>query len=199
MKIKYALPIAQMVFACLLVAGVQAQWNAFFHSRHGCDSPGSPPLFEVLLAINAPLVVPRVFWEALPSVFLGGGHYLPFYWSTGIMVTAVGFFWFWVALNVQAWRQRRMVLMFRWRPAQFVTDTLIVVSGLLPGLLGVTEMRDVIRELRLGWLGNLCYVPIWVDEVSAIIVPCALLCWSFVLAFFYGRDLIYCVRSKTPT
>lgn len=198
MKIKYALPAAQMVFACVLVAGIQAQWNAFIHTRHGCDSPGPPPLSDVLIAINAPLAVPRAFWEALPGAFLGGGHYLPFYWSAGIMVAAVGLFWCWVALNVQAWRQHRMVLMFRWRPARFVIDTLIAVSGLLTGLLGATEMSDAARELRLGWLGNRCFLPIWVDEASAIIVPCALLCWSFVLVFFYGRDFIYCARGKTP-
>lgn len=190
-RIKYALAAAQMVLAWTLIRVDNALALAEIAHTHRCDSPGPTPALEVLLRINAPLVLPRALWEALGSALWGEYPYLSYYWSVGMLIVVVGLLWYWVGLNVQAWRQRRAVLMFSWRPARFVADALFVGAGLVCGLATSPVIEFMPRTIQ----GAGCYGPMWMYWLSSIISAFALLGWSFVLVVFYGRDFIHCTRQ----
>jgi len=192
-KTKYALAAAQMALASALVWWDNALQIAQHYGLHLCDSPGPTPVHPVLLSINAPLVVPQAMWEALPRAIWG--TFLPYYWSVGIMIAAVGLFWYWVGMNVQAWRARRTILMCSWRPARFFFDAVLILSGVICGLFGVGTARAVVlywpQELHMG-----CYTPLWSYTLSSSVVALALLCWCLVLVFFYGRDFVLAVGRR---
>jgi len=194
-KLQYVLPSAQMVLA----------WT-FLHWDHtipfsGCDAPGPSPPFEIFFSINAPLALLRPFWEVSPPAIWGGDRYLlsPS-WSDLIAIPAVGLLWYWVVLNHQALRQRGALRTFKWRPARFVLDGLLIVLGIVLGLMGIDYARQLLRSLE--WVmrlihGRGCYGPFWLELLSSITVGCALLGWCFVLLFGYGRDFIHCAH-RTP-
>jgi hypothetical protein len=90
-----------MALAWVLVQWDSALQNAELANVHRCDSPGpGSPVFDVLISINTPIALPRALWD----------RHLSYYWSVAIFVVAVGILWHWVALNVQSWHQRGMVL-----------------------------------------------------------------------------------------
>jgi hypothetical protein len=185
MKLKYALPLVQMFVAWILVRWDNALQLA---AMHRCEVPGpSSPAFGVLISINAPIAFPRAIWD----------QHLPYFWSFGMLVAAVGLFWYWVVLNAHALRQRGMVLMFSWRPARLVMDTVLFASGIMIGLWGASGTSDAMRYLALDMHGRGCYGPNLWFQLASIIVACILLSWSFVLVFFFGRDFIHCARGTT--
>lgn len=185
MKSKYALAAAQMVLAGVLLLWDNALQIGQHYGSRLCDAPGPTPVHPVLLSINAPLAVPQAVWN----------RYLPSYWSMAIMIAAVGLFWYWVGMNVQAWRTRRMILMCSWRPARFFLDAVLILSGLICGLFGVGNARAIVRywpqELHMG-----CYTPLWSYTLSSSVVACVVLCWCFVLVFFYARDFVLAVGRR---
>jgi hypothetical protein len=152
--------------------------------------PGPTPAFTVLISINAPLALPRSIWD----------RYLSSYkWSFAILVVAVGLFWYWIRLNAEVWRQQKQVLMFSWRPARSVIDTLLVASGIAFGLLGASGMRDAVRYAHLEMQGTGCFGPYpWFSLVPNVIIACCHLGWAFTLVFFFGRDLIASARPDSP-
>jgi len=187
-----------MAVAWLLLLGDNALNNDAFHSLHLCDMPGpSSPLFAVLLAINAPLAVPRALWEAISFALWGSRTHLPYWWSVAVLVAAVGLIWYWAALNLQALRKRGTVLMFSWRPVRFSTDTLLIAVGLVFGLFGASSARGFTSDLQSDLRGLSCYGPVWLYALSDAIMASALFVWSFALVLFFGRDFIHCVRGRT--
>ena len=195
-KLRYVLPMAQMALA----------WTFLYWDRTipfaGCDAPEPSPPFEIFFAINAPLALLRPFWKVLPPAIWGGDRYLlsPSL-SDLIAIPAVGLLWYWVALNHRALRQHGAVLMFKWRPARFVLDGLLIVLGIVLGLKGIDYARQLVRSL--GWVmplihGRGCYGPFWLELLSSVAVGGALLGWCFVFLFAYGRDFIHCAR-RTAT
>ena len=190
MNVKYALAAAQMTLACALERWDTALWAVAWRR---CDMPGPTPAFRMLMAINAPLAVPRMAWRAVAYTIWDVWLY---YSDMGILAAAVGLFWYWVGMNVQAWHTRRMILKFSWRPVRFLLDVLLILSGLFCGLAGFVTARDVVRY----WPGELheltCWVPTWINTWSSGMVALALLSGSLVLVFFYGRDFVLAVRSK---
>jgi len=185
MRIKYALPIAQMILTSLLM-----RWDSALQiaSWRTCDMPGPTPAVTVLISINAPLALPFAIWN----------RYLSYNWSFAILIVAVGLFWYWIGLNAEAWRHRKKVLMFSWRPAQSVTDTLLVASGIVFGLLGASRMLDAMHYAHFQMQGRGCFGPNpWFTLVPDVIIACCLLGWAFTLVFFFGRDLMRSARRHS--
>ena len=83
------------------------------------DMPGTPPSFTLLIAINAPLAIPRAL------VF----RYLPGRWDDITLVVAIGMFWYWVSLNIESWQRNRRVFMFSRIPLRLAADTIAVGIG----------------------------------------------------------------------
>jgi hypothetical protein len=188
-KLRYVLPSAQMVLAWMLLH--QLPFSE-------CDVPEPSPQFEIFFAINAPLALLRPFWTVSPPGIWGGDRYL---WSPSlgalVAIPAVGLLWYLVALNHRALRQRGVLLTFKWRPARFVLDGLLIVLGIMLGLMGILYARQFVRSL--GWVmplihGRGCYGPVWLELLSSVAVGCALLGWCFVLLLIYGRDFTHCAH-----
>jgi hypothetical protein len=61
-RLKHALPLAQMALALALMVWSQ-QWTKATWGIQ--DMPGPSPGFSLLIAINAPVALPRAFWFAI--------------------------------------------------------------------------------------------------------------------------------------
>ena len=184
MKIKYALPVAQMMLATTLL------WWDHLLSRvadRACDMAGPTPAFSLLVAINMPVNLLRVVWY----------RHVPYPLEDFILIAAVGLFWYWIARNVASWRQRRTLFSSWWRPVQLLVDLAIVAVGLVCCLYGVGKGYDGLRSFTYG-VG--CFGPnLWFRFLPLILIGCSYLAWSFVLIFFFGRDFIHCALRKTAT
>jgi hypothetical protein len=184
-KLKYTLPLAQMVLAFALL-----WWSNVLDlaARHVCDMPGPSPAFELLTSINAPVALARAFWY----------FHLPYLWDAGTLVVAVGLFWYWVALNIYSWRQRRTVFMFSWVPVRLAGDLLLIAVGVLWGLACVDEVRSIVH-VAPAWSGTGCFGPlVWSMWLPSIVVAGLHLAWSLVLTLFFGGDFFRCVLRKSP-
>jgi hypothetical protein len=134
------------------------------------DMPGPFSGFTLLMSINAPVALVRSFLY----------RYRPGYWDEVILITEIGLFWYWIALNILRWRERKSVVMFTWRPLRIAGDLLIIAGGVF-----------------LGWFSShivdeLSFRP-WQEAVPSLIF---ISIWSFSLIFFFGRDLIHCVFQR---
>jgi hypothetical protein len=165
-KLKYVLPLAQMALAVVLLRLSYLWMRTITHS----DSPGPDPAFSLLLSINAPAALARTLWS----------HRLPYLWDNVTFVAAIGMFWYWIALNIQSWRERRRtLLLFAWTPLRIGADLLVIAGGVCL----VWLCLDAMSGPHVPWL--------W-------FVPTSILIWSVGPMFFFGRDLIHCVRRKSP-
>jgi hypothetical protein len=177
MKIRYALPLVQMLLAATLL------WWDHLLSRVGdraCDMAGPTPAFSLLIAINMPVSLPRMAWY----------RHVPYPLEDFILIAAVGLFWYWVALNIPSWR--RTGFSSWWRPVQLVVDLAIVALGVVSGLYGVGKEYDGSRSFTYG-VG--CFGPnLWFRFLPLILIGCFYLAWSLVLIFFFGRDFIHALR-----
>jgi len=126
-KLKHFLPLAQMILAVVLIWQSQVWLLESF--RHGSDMPGPGPYFTLLFAINAPVFYPRVLWV----------RHISGYCDNIILVAMIGLLWYWVALNVIAWRTRRAVQMFSWPPLRLGCDAVLTFYGLLFGVVCVWD------------------------------------------------------------
>ena len=193
-KIKYVLPLAQMTLAVALIW--QSQVWLMERQHHGSDMPGPAPHFTLLFAINAPVFYPRVLW--FPVVY----HlrpYVAYYLDMTILVTMIGLLWFWVALNIIAWRARRAVQMFSWAPLRLGCDAILTFYGLW---FGVVCVWDTVAP-RIGLYGpyglrNLDLDWRWQPSLMAA-VTVLLLAWCVGLTYFFGRDFVHCILRKRPT
>lgn len=174
MRLRYALPGAQMILAACLLRWSDWWFNKF--SRF--DDMPSPPLpFKLCMSINAPAGPLRNMWA----------HYVPDSADRPLLIFTVGLLWYLVALNIESWRRSRVVLAFSWIPLRLMADLLLVMLGLLFGGWFAVEGR------RYG-------LPLWSVSswlwIPALLIP--LLAWSLALIFFFGRDFIHCVRGRKP-
>jgi|HubBroStandDraft_4_1064222.scaffolds.fasta_scaffold21481_5 hypothetical protein len=156
-----------------------------------CDMPGPTPASYLLHALNAPLA--HEVWS-YPL------YQLPI-WDNGVLaddvvlILAVGLLWYWVARNIQSWRQRRAVLMFAWRPARFSLDVFLVMYGALFGLIGLSRGHEAIRYAPYLVRAGTCFGPgPWVNLLPSIATAGFYLAWAVVLIFFFGRDFIHATR-----
>ena len=184
-KLKYALPLAQMVLAFALL-----WWSNTLDlaAKPNCDMPGPSPTFEILTSINAPVALARAFWYS----------HLPYLWDAGTLIVAVGLFWYWVALNIHSWRQRRTPFLFAWRPLRFAGNLLLIAVGVLWGISCVDEVRSIVHVAPV-WSGTGCFGPlVWSMWLPSIVVAGLHLAWSLVLTLFFGRDVFHCLLRKSP-
>jgi hypothetical protein len=170
-KLRYVLPAAQMALTVGLLWWTHLWWKTV---RGLYDMPGTAPAFKVCISVNAPIALIRAVWFRYVSTF---GDSLA-------LVLSVGALWYWVGLNVEAWRRERSVLMFRWAPLRLGGDALLIVMGAFWGFTFVAEAR-YFRPRPWDWSAWL-----W---ASGILVP--LLIWSVVLVFFFGRDFVSCLSA----
>lgn len=132
------------------------------------DMPGTPPSFALLMAINAPLLMPR----ALLSRYLEG------WWDPITLVAAIGMFWYWVSLNIESWQRTRRVCTFSWKPLRLASDTIAIGIGTLLAFVLSRTRADSLPSTDWRWS-----------------VPCLILLvvWSAALILLFGRDFAECL------
>ena len=172
-RLRYVLPAAQMLLAMVLYwrSDVWVKWAMRLY-----DMPGPAPAFTLLTAVNVPLALPRAFLDRYLALTEA--------WGRVAFVGAIGLLWYWAALNVDSWRQRRTVVTFSWIPLRLATDLLLIATGALWGCIGVQRAIWHL-DLYRGW-------PLFVTLETLYIA------WSAVLVFFFGRDLLKCLFGKKP-
>jgi hypothetical protein len=183
-RLKYALPSAQMVLSAVLLFWSH-HWRSIFEPIN--DMPGPAPAFTLLWSINAP-----ISW--LVMFTYGLSHQV---FANALAVALIGAFWYWIALNVESWQQRKILCLFRSLPLRFAADLLLIALG---ARLGWSAMLGV--GARFGW--SVASSAMW-DPQSNIIrqlpwawfIPAALcvLVWSSMVMFMVGNDLVRRVLS----
>jgi hypothetical protein len=172
LKLKYVLPLVQTLVAVALLVWTYRWERALMRVQ---DMPGTPPSFSLLIAINAPLAMPR----ALVSL------YLPGWWDYITLIAVIGLLWYWVALNIDSWRHRRTIFTFSWLPLRLAVDAVAVGIG---GVLTLVSWQSIFHGyLRFSW-GR------WVWFVTCMGL---FLAWAAVLIFCFGRDLLHCILRRT--
>lgn len=166
MRFKYALPLAQMVLAVGLL------WWSYRWDRWAMrimDMPGPAPAFTLLVFINAPVALARMFWFH---------HGLEGLWSDALFVGLIGLLWYWIALNIVSWRARRTLVLFTWTPLRIAVD--LVLIGVCACFLWYSRTVNV-AGLPWRWFAPLVIFLIF---------------WSFASVFILCRDLVLCFRHK---
>jgi len=170
-RLRYVLPVAQMLLAVFLYWRSDV-WDKWAMRRY--DMPGPSPAFTFLIAVNVPLAPFRAF------LF----RYLPVLWDRVFFIATVGLLWYWVALNVESWRRDRKVRVFQCLPLRLIVDTFLAALGVFLGCILVVQGRQIHMNLQFS------------SPLLAPSVLGGLLAWSLTLIFFFGRDLIQCVRER---
>lgn len=171
-KLRYVLPLLQMLLAVALLVWTDRWERALMRIQ---DMPDTPPSFTLLIAINAPLSVPR-------ALVL---RYLHCWWEDITLVVAIGMFWYWVSLNIESLHQSRRVFTFSWIPMRLALDMIAVGIGAIEAMSAFELWRDLWDGpvSLTGWL--------WLG-------PCLLLfvLWCSVLILLFGRDFAHCLRPQ---
>jgi hypothetical protein len=161
LKLKYAIPLAQVALAVGLLT-----WSYLWYGAQARnDMPGTAPAFTFLVSINAPVALLRAFLY----------RHLPGYWDDVTFILAIGLFWYWIALNILRWRERRSLVIFAWPPLRLFVDFLMIADG---AFLGWFYILHGFGFLTWWWF-----------------VPCSAFYWAWCLALivFFSRDFISCV------
>ncbi len=166
LKLKHALPLVQTFVAVSLLVWTD-RWERALMRIY--DMPGNPPSFTLLIAINAPLATPRAL------VF----PHLPGLWREISFVLAISGLWYWVALNIEFWQQRRRILMFSWTPLRLLGDIIGVAIGLMCALV---PSHDFVQWLRYGFPPVLSLTG-WLWFVPCTCLPILWFARDFVTAF----------------
>lgn len=58
-------------------------------------------------------------------------RYLYGLWDRVTLTVAIGLFWYWVAMNIVSWRERRVAYLFSRRPLRILADSVIIGIGVL--------------------------------------------------------------------
>ena len=161
-KLKYVLPLAQMALAVWLIHQAQLWYVA--HRRS--DAPGPAPADTLLASINAPVQLAGTLWRDLEWP-----------WDAVILIAAIGVFWYWVAVNIESWRERRAPFLFAWRPLRIAADLFLIAAG-----------------ASLMWFGSLTgtFHHIYIN----LVIQWSWLIWSLAFLVIFGRDLIHCLFRK---
>jgi hypothetical protein len=169
-KLRFVLPAVQMALAVGLICWSNHRLRAAIRLGHWADPS---PAFTLCVSINAPIALPRALLFRHVSAF---SDYV-------VLVVAVGMLWYWVALNIESLRREGKVLMFRWVPLRLACDLTLIAMAAFVAIAWVPEARPSVTLWPWPW---------------KLSVVGSLLAWSFGLIFFFGRDLILCVRGTKP-
>ncbi len=182
LRLKYALPLVQMGLAVVFLRLEfvnELTWRM-------ADSRGFHPAFILLLCLSFPVTLP------LKLTLYG---YLPTLWFDAIVVAAIGAFWYWAALQMHSYHERRTLLPFSSVPLQITADLLLIAIGACLGWLLLRQVREypnyfspfkiTLSPFNLGWLW---LIPIWAS----------LRIWSLGPVFVFGQDLIRHTCASRP-
>jgi hypothetical protein len=170
-----------MCIAVALMQWSEKLWAGL--SARRCDMPGPDAASLVMLAINAPVNLPRALWDT----------WLHYPRSDAAWIFWVGLQWYWVACSIEAWRERREPALFSWRPARLFCAGLLAVVGLVCGLFGVGE----INQNSYVWWNLLSPDCFGVPLVATILVPASLyVAWGIVLVLVFGPEFVRCLHRK---
>jgi hypothetical protein len=174
-RLRYALPLAQMTVAVLL------RWGDYLWFKRIAglyDMPPQPPAWQLSTAINMPIVLIRALWTRMG---VWG------WWDEGLYIAVVGLFWYWIAMNMQSWRQQRAVRTFSNPPLRVTADLLLIMLGIVFG--GVVAFHDPADPaLRYSIVAHHW---LWFVTITGLH-----LVWSLTFLFFFGRDLISVLRNN---
>lgn len=126
LKLKYALPLAQMILA---VGLLRCSHFWFMAQAKISDMPGPAPAFTLLVSINAPVAMARAFLY----------RHLPPAWDEVTFILAIGLLWYWVASSILRWKERRSLVMFAWPPLRIFGDLLMIANGAFLGWLYIVH------------------------------------------------------------
>jgi hypothetical protein len=132
------------------------------------DAPPIPHAFTLLVFMNAPANLLRWAWF----------YHVDGVWSDAMFVALIGLLWYWVALSICSWRERRSIVLFSSAPMRVVADLALIAMG--PTIALGFRPVDV---AHLPWL--------WRIPVAA-----CFLVWSLGPVIIFGHDLIDCFRRK---
>lgn len=185
-KLKYTLPLTQMALAAVLIWVGQLFVISVMRRPHYSLCAGmQDPFFTLFLAINAPILPLRAFMRYFS------------WWADGAsMVIGSGVLWYWVMLQADSWRRNRTVFTFSWLPLRFTADTVLIATGVLVAWFA---RRSVFVGSRIGSIDfyTFYFREPWQSTLLCVALLTFLLTWSFVLIFFFGRDLLSCIpRAK---
>jgi len=166
LRLEYALPLAQMALAVYLLWWTYQCQAAF---KRIYDAPPIPPAFTFLVFMNAPANLLRWTWF----------YHVNGVWSDAMFVASIGLLWYWVALNIHSWHERRSPVIFSWAPMRVMADLALVAMGL--------SIAWGFRNVDVAHLPWLWRIPV----VTFLVV------WSLGPVVVFGRDLIHCLRRKT--
>jgi hypothetical protein len=142
--------------------------------------PGTPEEFRLAMFINGPVALVRMLWTGCfvgkwsTTVFCIG-----FWWWDAFFIASVGIFWYWIALNISSWRERRVLLLPTSMPLRVTTDLLLIALG--PCFVWFSRDIDLIHLWQQGFV---------------VAVP-FLLIWSVGPVFVFGRDLVRCLFTAS--
>ena len=142
------------------------------------DSPGVHPGFVLLLVLNLPVSVPvkLLFYGRVPTL-----------WFDALLVVTIGLFWYWVALRMLLYGERKTLLTFNSTWMRISTDLLLISVSVFLGWSIVEEIRDypfMLSPSRFG--GWLWFFPICVS----------FLFWSLGSMLVFSYDLANCVLHR---
>ena len=164
LKLKLGLPLLQLTLALgLLVAS--DLWEEARPPQ--CTGPEASPALKWLLSIDIPVVVPVVL--LFP--------HLPNPWSQTTLFAAIGLLWYWVALTLVSWQERRTVSLFSFVPLRLIGDFLSLGYGVY--LISLCCQDLVHSDLLDSWSD-------WVQFLLRV-------AWSFLLILPFGWDFIRCM------
>jgi hypothetical protein len=203
LKLKYVLPVLQMVLAFSLL-------RLSYLSQTGarCDMCGPGPAFDLLISINVPVVLARGFWWR--SAYDGFGPLVAFLLDDATVVAAVGLLWYWMALNIGAWRDRRTLFTFQWLPLRLTQDVLLIAAGVFWGIYCADEFSGgaVLHWAPIAhrpgptpavWTpGQWTPWQLWSHWLWFIVIAGLHAAWFLILMFPGGRDFLHGVLRKNP-
>jgi hypothetical protein len=191
-RLRHALPVAQMLVAIGLYRWSDLWLQAAERRARGEPYMGSSPGYDLLSALNAPLVFvqfPRYrlerLWHGYPHLSTPWMLWVPELVTRAIFILTIGMLWYWVARNVESLRQTSAVFTFSVTALRLFSDLLLILAGLLSAFHSLRELVNL--HSTLWWSGwN------WI---------CCLLyfVWFASLTYLFTRDFICCSRLHGTT
>jgi hypothetical protein len=187
-RLRHALPVVQMLVAIglyrwsdlWLLQAAQQKWR-------GEPYIGSSPGYDLLGALNAPLVFLQFLRYRLESLWHGYPHpstlwmlWVPELVTRSIDILTVGMLWYWVARSIESLRQTRGVFTFSITVLRLSSDLLLILAGLFSG---AYMLRKLLFLHATPWWSGWNWI-------------CCLLyfAWFVSLTCLFTRDFIRCIR-----
>lgn len=192
-RLRHVLPVAQMLVAIGLYRWSDLWLQAAQRGARHEPYMGSSPGFDLLVALNAPLVFVKFLcyrmerlWYRYPHGSTWWTLSFPELMARAIFILTIGMLWYWVVQNFESWRSMRTVYTFSQLSLRLLSDGLLMAMGLICGSWLLSEYQ----YLRM---------PLWQSWWHWISIPC-LATWAVFLIFFFGRDFVNAIRGKsTPS